>query len=330
MYDVGVVGAGHIASAVHLPILSNMDETRVGYVADIQRERAERALLGYSGNPVEISGNPSALPECAVALVATPVGVRSEYIEEFSRRGTPVMTEKPFAPDRSTHREFIAENNRMACNYQYVNFSCTRQARSVLETALFGDLEAVDISHGLVPVSGIGPGHYRTDVELSGGGVLVESGCHGFSQIAHIFEDCSLRVTDAEITWQESIDVEADVHLMAETADRTVPIRYRLSMTRPLDTEFRFVFENAEVRFDHTDAESTLTVEGSGDATGLTVERDPEWAITGKEATYLNWRAFLRELQRGDTFDVEGQTELTVTELIAATYEQAGDRRGLG
>ena len=36
----------------------------------------------------------SSLPACDIALLATPVGVREKYINEFSKRKIPLFTEK--------------------------------------------------------------------------------------------------------------------------------------------------------------------------------------------------------------------------------------------
>ena len=324
-YAVGIVGAGNIATVLHMPIIENMDRTHIAYVSDIDKGKAERALLGYSGEAVGIDDASSGLPDCDLALITTPVGVRAPYITEFGRRGIPILTEKPFAPDLRTHREFVDASETIACNYQYVNFSPTRQAAQLANTTAFGELERVEISQGLAPVSGLGTDHYRDDVELSGGGVLVESGCHTFSQLVHIFEDLS--VVAAELEWTGTIDVAATLQLEAATAEGRVPIDYRLSMVESIPTTFRFVFENATVSFDHTDAESVLEVTEDGEPV-VALEPKAAWATSGKEAVYLNWQRFLDDLEE-DASPLRQSMMHRVTELLDETYERAGDRREL-
>jgi predicted dehydrogenase len=324
-FSVGIVGAGHIATVLHMPVIEKMERTRIAYVADIAKAKAERALLGYSGEAVGIDGASSRLPDCDLALITTPVGVRAPYITEFGQRGVPILTEKPFAPDLRTHRKFVDASDTITCNYQYINFSPTRQAARLANTSVFGDLERVEISQGLAPVSGLGTDHYRGNVELSGGGVLVESGCHTFSQLVHIFEDLS--VVAAELEWTGNIDVAAKLQLKAASADGQVPIDYRLSMVEPLPTMFRFVFENATVGFDHTDAESVLEITENGEPV-TALEPEAAWATSGKEAVYLKWQRFLDDLEE-DASDSRRTTMRRVTELLDETYDLAGDRRGL-
>ena len=40
-YDIGVVGAGKIASSAHLPVLANTDRANVQYVADVDKAQVK-------------------------------------------------------------------------------------------------------------------------------------------------------------------------------------------------------------------------------------------------------------------------------------------------
>lgn len=95
--SVGVIGAGFVAQEYHLPVLSELSETEITYVADIDPEAARDATSPFGSRALGID-DPATLPECDVALLTVPVGYREPYIQEFGTRGTPILSEKPFAP----------------------------------------------------------------------------------------------------------------------------------------------------------------------------------------------------------------------------------------
>lgn len=43
-FKIGIVGAGWITSAYHLPILQNLDEVDVAFMADINRARRRKPV----------------------------------------------------------------------------------------------------------------------------------------------------------------------------------------------------------------------------------------------------------------------------------------------
>ena len=111
---VGVVGAGGISSGVHLPLLSCIDNVSIEFIADTINPE----VLGKAYNTKSIKINEiSSLPDCDVVLLAIPVGVKEEYIREFSKRNTYIFTEKPFAIDLETHKNFLKLSNKISCNY---------------------------------------------------------------------------------------------------------------------------------------------------------------------------------------------------------------------
>ena len=100
---IGVVGAGEITRRSHLPVLVNLPDVRIAWIYDHLPERAQ-ALAGAYGLPAIHSLAPHELPACDVALLAIPVGARCDYLQHFSRRGTAVLCEKPFAMSAAEHR----------------------------------------------------------------------------------------------------------------------------------------------------------------------------------------------------------------------------------
>ena len=100
---VGVIGAGGISSGVHLPLLSCIDNISIEFIADTINP--EILAKTYNTRSIKIN-DISSLPNCDIVVLAIPVGVKEEYIREFSKRNTYIFTEKPFAIDLETHKNF--------------------------------------------------------------------------------------------------------------------------------------------------------------------------------------------------------------------------------
>jgi predicted dehydrogenase len=323
---VGVVGAGWISSVYHVPILAALEETSVEYVADIDRTRAADLARAYGAQAIGIDDDASVLPDSDVALLAVPVGVRPEYVDLFAERDTAVFCEKPFATTPADHERFLETTDAMFANYQRTCYSAVNQLRDAVKAGLFGDLERATVYEGVVggPDKGIGRDHYRTDVALSGGGVLVEIGCHTLSELVHVFDDAEIDVADAEVEWNEAYDTDVDATLTVRDGWEA-EIDYRVSSIRNLGKRATFVFENAVVSFDPWDPEVGLTVEGRTDrAVEYTVDTDDRWAGSHHQGVALRWRQFVADLRNEETRD-HVRTAPEVTALIDEIYGQADE-----
>lgn len=322
---VGVVGSGYIAVSYHIPILSSLPGTEVVFTADLDAENAASAAEGCGATPIHITdpNDLSVIPDCDVVLIAVPVGVREPYIREFSRRGTPILSEKPFAVDYDTHERFLSMTDVVTANYAWANFSSTRQMRALVETLPFGPLQEVTLAHGKVGGSTLkGSDHYQTDVALSGGGILMEIGCHMLSQLAFVFGDWDLDVDAARVEYQDDLDIDVESYLTARDGETTVPIRFDISTVRNVASGARFRFEHAEVRFG-LQPDAQLSVHSLDGETLFAIEHDDEWATTLSQAMYIRWEQFLEELHTGDRPREDLGSAPTVTRLITDIYRTA-------
>lgn len=325
---LGIVGAGWISTVYHLPILDSMDRVELAYIADIDGTKARYASDAYGGEAIE-TGDPSDLPDCDVALLAIPVGARTQYIEELGQRGSAVFCEKPFAMNTAMHESFLEALEDIFCNYQRTCYSAVNQVRTLVDSRTFGALEEVVIHEGMVGGAdkGIGPGHYRTDLSLSGGGVLIEVGCHGLSEIVHILDGWKLAVEAADIVWNAEFDTDVEATIVASSGNRTVPVDFRVSTIRNLGKRARFSFENGEVRFNPFDSETPLAVQTDGEER-FAFELDESWATTHHQGVYLRWQQFLDDVD-GEKTRPHVRTAPEVTELIDGIYGQADRTRPL-
>lgn len=329
-YRVGIVGAGEMAELAHIPAVSTLDDLTLAYVADVDGDRAESVGRAHDVDAVTVT-DAASLPRCDVAVLATPVGVRGDYVETFGTRGTPVLAEKPFAPSLDTHRRFLDRGPSMCCNYTRLFFSSTRQASALVAGDTFGPLQRASFTESFVGAQGVSPGSYRLDADLSGGGVLAESGCHLLSQVARLLAGYDLRVDEADVLRREGLDVEVSASLTATADDRTVPVDLLVTMVTPTDNRVRLTFEHATVTFDPAAPDATLRVEPTGSTTAgvgpLELAPADDWATAFRQGIYLRWESFLRGLESPDT-DWERESGLAVSRLLTELYGFDTDRGG--
>ncbi len=319
--EVGVIGAGKITERIHIPILLEYSKTIVKYVADIDIDRANKLAKICKCDAIEVGKGVRKLPECDIVLLAIPVGVRRPYIEEFSRRKTPIFVEKPFAKNIEDHQEFVELNNKMVCNYMRTWFSSTKQVKEIVRSGVFGPLKSVKIQEGLVNSLGIGKKHYRNDIGLAGGGVLMESGCHTISQIVDILEGYDITVKKSDIIWKDELDVAVEV-VMVASKDSNVKIEYQASRVESFEPEAEFEFQNAWVRFDHTGSNERLRVYANRPGDPLVIEPG-NYATSFGEGVFLKWAEFIKQIWSDAEMNTNQMTGMKVTEIITGIYKKA-------
>jgi predicted dehydrogenase len=322
VHEVGIVGGGWISTAYHLPILDDMDAAVVSYVADIDRDQARKATRGYDARAIETGDDPSRLPDCDVVVLAIPVGVRRAYIEEFGGRGTAIFSEKPFAVDSEMHQEFVTAAGDVGCNYMRTHYNATVQLRRALDADLFGPPERVVLTEeGKTGATGLGKDHYQTSSEKSGGGVLLERGCHSISQLVAIFSDYDISVTSVEMKQYGGLDAEVDAQLRLSNDHSTVDAKYHISRLRPIGSSLRIICSNGTLVTDPFDPESPLRIE-SESGTSLAFDTDDLAATTTHQAIYLRWREFLARMSAGKLSEAD-DTMPSVTRVITEMYKEA-------
>jgi predicted dehydrogenase len=312
-----------------LPLLSSLDVFTIKYIADT-RSPKELATY-YRTEDIKIGEDLSALPDCDVVLLAIPVGVRGRYIREFSRRGAAIFSEKPFAPDLESHNEFMRLSNKITCNYMRTCYSSIRQLRDIITSGTLGHVRAAYFSEGgILGATGVGKEHYRTKAELSGGGVLMETGCHTLSELTYVLGDYELSVHEAEVVSQGDLDVHVQAQLHA-TGNESFTIKLEIGLLKPLKNKCRIAFDKTIIEFDQADPRSTLRLRPIDGIKKVNWQLAPStaWARTLYQAHYLKWKMFLDKLLRKEEIDTKFETSVDTTRIITEIYEKArkGDSR---
>jgi predicted dehydrogenase len=294
----------------------------VAFVADVDRSQVSTLARSYGTRAVVIE-DPSSLPDCDIALLATPVGVRERYIGEFERRDIPVLAEKPFAPDPETHQSFLNRLETVSCNYLRLCFSPTRQARTLVTSGLLGQVRQVECSEGnIVGATGRSQDDYQTDPSLSESGVLLERGSHIMSQLLYVLTPSGISIEQAELITDDGYDVDVTAQLITDIGNQSVPVQFDLSRIRPVSNQFRVVFENGSATFNIDTPNSPVELETNNELVG-NLALDERWATTFAQSAYLRWRQFLSKISSDNEYPETIATGPGVTQLIADLYDTA-------
>ena len=313
--EVGIIGAGAITTTLHLPLLSVMDNIKLKYIADIFKPNEIAKLYNMDSHEIVDVEN---LPDCDLLLLATPVGVREEYIKEFSSRKIPIFSEKPFALDLKSHENYLKNNSRMSCNYMKIWYNSSKLFEYIISSNIFGILKKISIIEGgIIGKTNRGTDTYQSNTRLSGGGVIMELSCHTLSVLADVFDD--IIVKESSIVWQNDLDVEAKITFEA-TKKQTIPTEYLITLIKPVETKTLLFFENCIISFNHTIPNPNFIITDYKKTTKLQIRNDLKFAMSSQQAYYLKWKGFLEKISAGEDIDARVETSIKTTELISNIY----------
>lgn len=327
--SIGVIGAGAISRSVHLPVLTAMPEASVAWVADSSDERANAVAAAFGVAHVPIADLSDVMDQCDAVLLAIPVGARSAYLERLAQRGVAVLVEKPFARtlDEFDRNLALFPSNRIACGFMRRTYSSTQQMRTILNEGWFGRPTKVRIAEGgRTTRTGVDQSYFD-DPAASGGGILLELGCHALDQVLHL-----LAVEDHEIVSQRMLldghtdrKAEAEVLLYPRPGRGGSPVAlsYVFSWLDEQENCVEFEFPTARVRFG-TRPDASVVICGRDTATrGLQLQLAGRGATTTNQAFYMEWQWLLEGLATGVPSLVAAGTCRPVTALVEDLYLSA-------
>ena len=205
-----------------------------------------------------------------------------------------------------------------------IYYNSTRQIKNIISSGVFGPLKKVSISEGgIIGKTGRSKNSYQADPKLSGGGMLMETSCHTFSQLAFLFNNISVR--EAKIVWEDDFDVESNVIL--DVCDN-VPfsIDYTGTMLKPIENNATFFFEHTKIQFNHLIPDSIFAISSFDSEKQFIIEQEDHFASTFAQAYYLKWKDFLNQMSKGSAIDTEFETSIMTTKMITDIM-QKGNRK---
>lgn len=329
-WSIGIVGAGKITHAMHLPVLLNMPQVRVAWLADADTARATSVARAYGVPAVNLPRIAAELPSADVVLLAIPVGPRPAYYEDLAQRGVAVFAEKPFAVSAAEHARFagLFGPAQVGCGYMRRMYESAVLIRQAIQEQWFGALRRLRIREGARTT---GTGADRSaydDLAASGGGALMTLGTHGIDLALHLAGARGFEVMESRIDWDGRMDRRVETRLrldgVAADAGQTCELEFCVSWLDRQENIVEAEFEQARLRTGISSAAGVELIRRSGEPALMSVVPQQRGARTPNQAFYLEWAEFLRGLEAGQPSLMSAQSALLTAQAVEAIYQRGG------
>lgn len=213
----GIIGAGGIAQA-YAQAFNESTCCELVAVADVREESAKALAEIVSGKAYTAYQELAELNLDAV-IVATPPATHAEIACYFMERKVPVLCEKPLCTTVAEAEQMIrtAEENAvlftMASKFRYS--ADVIKAKGIVASGILG--EVVQFENAFTAKVDMSK-RWNSDMEVSGGGVLIDNGTHSVDIIRYMLGGVeSVLVVDAGNT--QGLSVDENVKMFAKTKD---------------------------------------------------------------------------------------------------------------
>jgi predicted dehydrogenase len=319
--SVGIVGAGEIVSRIHLPVLRACEGIRLAYVADKNPETARLVAKSFGCQPMSVADQLEELPETDVVLLAVPVSARMPYHELFARRGTHVLSEKPLASclgDATRICELYPEH-ALACGFQRRSYATANLARLLISQNWFGPLRSISVSEGaLTTKTGADSRFY--DQAGSGGGVLMDLGCHSLDLALFISGAKEVAIAEQRFVFDDGVDREVEARMVLQTPSGSCELDYFVTWLRPVDNVIKLQFDNCVASFSCRPAQhiEVRGIQAEEDVAQLSAKHSG--ATTVYQAFYLEWMDFLEGVRNRQPSKFGARSALATVRAVEMLY----------
>jgi predicted dehydrogenase len=305
----------------------------VKWVCDAAPDRAKRVAKNWG-----IDRAFSNLDECSdvkAVLVATPVGTRESILNKTLARGWHALCEKPFAPNAYIHRSLLATANqrevKLAAGYMRRYYWAVDQARRMIRSQTLGRLRSITAGESAhLERTGVSQSSYRNDNRASGGGVLLETGCHLIDQALFVADAMEAHIQTSEQTVVDGYEVEtsASGFVTCGSGDEAT-FEVTVSGVRPIFQGILFEFEQGQIRM-HLDPGKGIEIAFGQNSSASVELPHPDHA---QHLQYVlrafrgEWLHFVDGVQGNCHWDMARETGLLTSDVITQCSES---RKGSG
>ena len=187
----GLIGCGDIVRKRVAAALSKGSNCNLRAVSRARKELAIEFARDYDASPYADWRQMVASKEIDAVYIATPVHLHAEQAIEAARHGKHVLCEKPMAMTSAECDEIIAECRqagvKLGVAYYRHFYPVIRRIRTILESGSIGKpvLARAEAFERFDPPEG-GERTWLLNPELSGGGPMMDFGCHRIEILLHL------------------------------------------------------------------------------------------------------------------------------------------------
>jgi predicted dehydrogenase len=216
-----LIGCGRISQS-HLQALASLPTCRLEAVADT-REQAAKGVAGQYGCKA-FSDYHQLMEEITVdaVIVCSPPQTHTEIALTFLENGVHVLCEKPFAMDSAQALEMVQKADEkdclimMASKFRYVDDII--RAKGIVESGILGEIVLFEnVFCSKVDMKD----RWNSVKEISGGGVLIDNGCHSVDIARYLFGPVT-KVQAEEGKRVQKLEVEDTARLFFKAQNGTM------------------------------------------------------------------------------------------------------------
>ncbi len=328
---MGIVGAGKIASEVHIPVLRSMPSVSIAWIAD---RNAERAAIVANANRLRLAnlaGGPTSLPAADIVLLAIPLPPRREYFDAFAASGTVVLAEKPLAASARVHRDLADrfEPWRLAVGYQRRTYATSRFLRRAVAEGVFGVPRRIRIGEGARTTRAGDYGGFQDEGVTAGGGITLNLGCHSLDLALWMTSAEAYSIVDRNVTWDGETDRRAAAHirLLRREADREFecPLTWTVSWLDHQPNTVEIDFDGCTLRAPVAPS-STLALAATSlqadSRMGFIHPTAGTGATSFDQAFYLEWEDVIQSAREKQPSSFAAKTSLLTAQLMDELLER--------
>ncbi len=321
---VGVIGAGSVASTVHLPVLRSMPDVSLAWIADRDALRARNVARAHRIAHVALARSPGQLPPADVVLLAIPYGARAPYYELLRGTGVALFVEKPLFRTPEEHRRACSwfEDFRMAHGFQRRSLGSTQLVRQLVDDGLFGALRSIRCGLGQPGI--LTRGGYVSDLGQAGGGILFETGVHLVDTALFVTRASGVEVSRSKMILDRGFDLHTEARLtLTLPSGGNAECEIVVSCLQETSNRLELELEGARVSYSIFDPSGRVLVRAQGRESDYQVARGDgrPFARTTFQTMYLHWSAFLEGFRARRANHTSAHDALLTTKALAGCYE---------
>src|SRR5712664_438405 len=318
LFTVGIVGAGHVVSANHLPALRARPNVKVSWITDKDLNRARDVGKSNDVPACDLSSCLRTFPKTDLVLLAIPFGVRAPYYNALSQMGAAVYVEKPFARTVSAHRKLCSafDDFRIACGLNRRSWGIVQFCKKALDRDLFGQVRRVEFGMGML--SGIpAAAHYMADARMAGGGMLIETGVHGIDTVLYCLDAQTAQLVDGKMIVENGHDIHCEAALMVTTSKgERVCFKIEVSRLKNTINRIEFQFDNCTVFFSIVGSPQLWVESKDGKLRSLLSDSTNFYPSSCNQVLLEFWQAFINGIEKGETNYTSAIESVLTTQVI--------------
>lgn len=219
MLRFGMIGTG-IISTSHLKALDKNPRTQIMAVADIDRNKARQAVLGYGASVYGDYKEMLQKEELDAVIINLPHYLHEESTISCAEKGIHILVEKPMAVSSFACDAMIRACKKSGVILQVGHiqryFPENKKAKEIIDSGALGKLLMINDVRTSLYFAENRPGWFL-DKERSGGGILMNLGAHSLDKIKFLTGSRFIQVSGACGFGNKEYSVEGNVQMFLRT-----------------------------------------------------------------------------------------------------------------